>query len=172
MKRAKPLDSLILTLRGEKVLIDADLAEVYGVSTKRLNEAVKRNAERFPEDFLFRLTAKEKEEVVANCDHLARLKFSPQLPFAFTEHGALQAANVLKGDRAVAMGVYVIRAFVQMRGQLMMNAVIEKQLAAMDRKLLEHDEALAIIWNRLKPLLAPPPPPAQEPPKPRIGFKP
>ena len=172
MKSAKPLDSLILTLRGEKVLIDADLAEVYGVSTKRLNEAVKRNAERFPEDFLFRLTAKEKEEVVANCDHLARLKFSPQLPFAFTEHGALQAANVLKSDRAVAMGVYVIRAFVQMRGQLMMNAVIEKQLAAMDRKLLEHDEALAIIWNRLKPLLAPPPPPAQEPPKPRIGFKP
>ena len=172
MKRAKPLDSLILTLRGEKVLIDADLAEVYGVSTKRLNEAVKRNAERFPEDFLFRLTAKEKEEVVANCDHLARLKFSPQLPFAFTEHGALQAANVLKSDRAVAMGVYVIRAFVQMRGQLLTNAVIEKQLAAMDRKLLEHDEALAIIWNRLKPLLAPPPPPAQEPPKPRIGFKP
>ena len=172
MKSAKPLDSLILTLRGEKVLIDADLAEVYGVSTKRLNEAVKRNAERFPEDFLFRLTAKEKEEVVANCDHLSRLKFSPQLPFAFTEHGALQAANVLKGDRAVAMGVYVIRAFVQMRGQLLTNAVIEKQLAAMDRKLLEHDEALAIIWNRLKPLLAPPPPPAQEPPKPRIGFKP
>ena len=92
MKRSKPIESLILTIRGRKVMIDADLAAVYGVTTKRLNEQVKRNADRFPEDFLFRLTAKEKEEVVANCDHLAQLKFSPKLPMAFTEHGAIMAA--------------------------------------------------------------------------------
>lgn len=85
----------ILLVRGERVLVDADLAQLYGVSTKRLNERVKRNERRFPPDFAFRLTKTEKDEVVANCDHLANLKFSPVLPRVFTEHGAVMAANVL-----------------------------------------------------------------------------
>jgi hypothetical protein len=168
MKPAKPIESLILTVRDQKVILDADLAELYGVPTKRLNEAVKRNADRFPEDFLFRLTTAEKDEVVANCDHLTRLRFSPQLPFAFTEHGALQAANVLKSERAVAMSVYVIRAFIQMREQIAANAAILKRLAEIDKTLLKHDEALRVIWRELQPLLNPPP----DPPKPRIGFRP
>lgn len=91
---------LRLVIRGLKGMIDADLAELYGVPTKRLNEQVKRNAERFPADFMFQLTVEEKVEVVTNCDHLARLKFSKALPFAFTEHGAIQASNVLASPQA------------------------------------------------------------------------
>ena len=168
MKSTKPIEALILSVRNQKVILDADLAGIYDVPTKALNQAVKRNAERFPEDFIFRLSPEEKREVVTNCDHLSRLKSSPQLPWAFTEHGALQAANVLKSDRAAAMSVFVIRAFVLMREQLAANATILQHLAAMDRKLLEHDEALVILWNKLKPLLVPPPPT----PKRRIGFHP
>lgn len=89
------IESRILLIRGQKVMLDSDLAKLYGVSTKRLNEQVKRNQKRFPADFMFKLTAKEKAEVVANCDHLSRLRFSPVLPNAFTEHGALMAASVL-----------------------------------------------------------------------------
>src|ERR1044071_7344029 len=110
-----PLEKRILTIRGEKVILDSDLAELYGVSTKRLNEQVKRNADRFPADFAFLLTDGEKAEVIANGDHLARLKFSPVLPRAFTEHGAIMAANVLNSAQAVQMSVFVIRAFVKMR---------------------------------------------------------
>ena len=153
---------------GRKRRGNADLSELYGVPTKRLNEAVKRNADRFPEDFLFRLTAAEKEEVVANCDHLARLKFSPQLPYAFTEHGAIMAATVLNSPEAVAMSVYVVRAFIQMREQIAANAEVLKRLAEIDKTLLKHDKSLQIIWAQLQPLLQPPP----DPPKPRIGFKP
>jgi hypothetical protein len=105
----------ILLIRGEKVVLDADLAEFYGVNTKRLNEQVKRNKGRFPEDFAFRLTADERSEVVAKCDHLSKLKYSPILPYAFTEHGALMAASVLSTQRAVEMSIFVIRAFVTMR---------------------------------------------------------
>ena len=95
------VEQRILVIRGLKVMIDADLAELYGVPTKALNQAVKRNAERFPADFMFQLTSEEKAEVVTNCDHLARLKFSRALPFAFTEHGAIQASNILASPQAV-----------------------------------------------------------------------
>ena len=91
----------ILVIRGQKVVIDADLAALYGVPTKRLNEQIKRNPGRFPADFVFQLSRVERDEVVANCDHLQRLKFSPTMPFAFTEHGALMAASVLNTPRAV-----------------------------------------------------------------------
>ena len=101
-----PLERRILTVRGEKVILDSDLAGVYGVTTKRLNEQVKRNAERFPADFAFLLTDSEKAEVVANCDHLSRLKFSPVLPRAFTEPRAVMAANVLNSSKAVQMSVF------------------------------------------------------------------
>jgi hypothetical protein len=169
MKSKKPLESLILTVRGVKVLLDLDLAEIYGVPTKRLNEQVKRNGDRFPEDFVFQLNAKEKEEVVANCDHLVRLKFSHQLPYAFTEHGAIMAATVLNSPEAVAMSVFIVRAFMQMRGQLAANAAILKRLAEIDKTLLEHNAGLRTIWTKLQPLLAPPP----EPPRKRIkGFNP
>ncbi len=166
MKRAKPLESLILNIRGRKVLIDADLAAIYGVETRTLNQAVKRNAERFPEDFIFQLSAAEKSEVITNCDHLARLKFAKSLPFAFTEHGAIMAASVLNSREAVAMSVYVVRAFIRVREQLVVNAAILKRLAEIDKSLLQHDSALRDIYHKLLPLLQPPP----DTPKRRIGF--
>ena len=109
VKRLKPIESLILTLRGRKVLIDADLATIYGVETRTLNQAVKRNAERFPEDFIFTLNAAEKLEVITNCDHLAQLRFAKSLPFAFTQHGAIMAATVLNSKQAVTMSVIGLR---------------------------------------------------------------
>ena len=150
-------------------MIDADLAEIYGVTTKVLNQAVRRNTERFPADFVFRLTSKEKTEVVTNCDHLSRLKFSPALPRAFTEHGAIMAATVLNSPEAVAMSVYVVRAFIRMREQLAANAAILKRLAEIDRTLLRHDASLRDIYHKLLPLLQPPP---ELPRKRRIGFLP
>ena len=161
-----PLESLILTIRGQKVLLDADLALIYGVPTKALNQAVKRNAERFPADFLFQISPDEKSEVVTICDRLARLKFSRQLPFAFTEHGALMAANILNSPEAVKMSVHVVRAFIKQRELLAGQAEILKKLAQMDAKLLKHDDSLRVIWRELQPLLAPPPVPPRE----EIGF--
>jgi hypothetical protein len=168
MKRLKPAESLILTIRDSKVLIDADLAAIYGVETRALNQAVKRNSERFPKDFIFQLNADEKLKVITNCDHLERLKFAKSLPFAFTEHGALMAATVLNSPEAVAMSVYVVRAFIQMREQLAANREILKRLTEIDKTLLEHDSVLRDIYRKLLPLLQPPP----EPPKRRIGFGP
>jgi len=168
MKPRKPIESLIINLRRQKVILDADLAELYGVPTKRLNEQVKRNAGRFPRDFLFRLSAAEKSEVVAKCDHLIRLKFAKTLPYAFTEHGAIMAATVLNSPEAVTMSLYVVRAFIQMREQIVANIGVLKRLAEIDKTLLKHDKSLQIIWHELQPLLNPPP----EPPKRRIGFQP
>jgi hypothetical protein len=166
MKPNPPLESLILTLRGKKVILDADLAALYGVPNKALNQAVKRNSDRFPADFLFQLTETEKTEVVTNCDHLARLKFSRTLPFAFTEHGALMVANVLNSPDAVKMSVHIVRAFIKQREIMLAQADVLKRLAQMDNMLLKHDDALRVIWRELQPLLQPPP----APPKRHIGF--
>ena len=127
------IESKIFLIRGQKVMLDADLAELYGVETKRLNEQMRRNIERFPEDFMFRLSAEEKAEVVANCDHLVRLKYSPTLPYAFTEHGALMLGNVLKSDRAVEVSLMVVRTFVQLRQMLASNAELSRKLAALEK---------------------------------------
>jgi hypothetical protein len=159
-------ESLILSIRDHKVILDADLAAVYGVPTKALNQAVKRNADRFPEDFLFQLTRSEKEQVVTICDHLSRLKFSKTCPYAFTEHGALMAANVLSSPEAVKMSVHVVRAFIKQRELLMAHSDVLKKLAQMDAKLMKHDEALRAIWQELQPLVTP----APLPPKKEIGF--
>lgn len=156
----------ILNLRSQPVLIDADLARLYGVPTKRLNEQVRRNCDRFPADFLFELTPEEKAEVVANCDHLQNLKFSKALPHAFTEHGALMAANVLNSAEAVKMSVFIIRAFIKQREALSANTTILKRLAEIDKTLLLHDSALRDLYQKLLPLLQPPP----DKPRPRIGF--
>jgi hypothetical protein len=187
MKAKKPIESLILNLRNQKVILDADLAELYGVPTKVFNQAVKRNADRFPEDFMFQLTAQEwrnlksqiatsslekpqAEAVVSNWSQFVtsskRHRGAAYRPTAFTEHGAIMAATILNSPEAVAMSVFVVRAFMQMREQLAANAAILKRLAEIDKTLLEHDSALRTIWTKLQPLLAPPP----EPPKRRIGF--
>lgn len=128
------IESRIQLIRSQKVMIDSDLAELYGVATKRLNEQVKRNHERFPSDFMFQLTPAEKQEVVANCDHLAKLKFSKSLPLAFTEHGAIQAANVLASPQAIEVGVYVVRAFVHLRELVVSNTELALRLEELENK--------------------------------------
>jgi hypothetical protein len=172
--QALPLEERIVTVRETKAILDADLAELYGVSTKALNQAVKRNAERFPPDFAFLLTAKEKNEVVTNCDHLARLKFSPVLPRAFTEHGAIMAANVLNSQQAVQMSVFVVRAFVKMRRLLGDTRELAQRLSLLEQDLKTrlniHEAAIVDVLQRIMRILEPPPPPPPEPPRPGIGF--
>ena len=166
MKAPKPIETLILTLRDQKVILDLNLAEIYGVETRVLNQAVKRNAERFPEDFFFELTREEILRISQTVTSLANLKFSKQVQ-AFTEHGALMAANVLNSREAAEMSVFVIRAFVRAREQLAANAAILKRLAEIDKTLLAHDTAFRDGYRKLLPLLQPPPDP---PKKGRIGF--
>ncbi len=159
----------ILIIRGHKVMIDTDLAELYGVKTKALNQAIKRNAARFPEDFMFRLSSEEKQEVVTKCDHLNKLKFSKTLPFAFTEHGAIQAANVLNTPQAIEVGVYVVRAFVQLRELITTNKELALRLNELEQriehKLESHDQAITGLIKTLRQLMAP-----EVPKKRPIGF--
>jgi len=170
-----PADSVasrILTMRSQKVIIDSDLAAIYGVTTKRLNEQVKRNKKRFPPDFVFRLTPMERQEVVANCDHLADLKFSPILPYAFTENGAVMAANVLNSPQAVRMSVFVVRAFVQMRELLSGSKELALELKKLEAKLTDrldlHETAIVDVLKRIMELLDPPPAPSV--PEKSMGF--
>ena len=155
----------ILTVRGQRVLLDADLARLYGIETRVLNQAVKRNQDRFPEEFAFSLTREEILSISQTVTSLAQLKFSRSVQ-VFTEHGALQAAGVVNSPAAVQMSLYVIRAFVKMREELTANVTILKRLAEIDKTLLEHDSALRDVYRKLQPLLQPPP----EPSKRRIGF--
>ena len=156
------IERSILLIRGEKVMLDLDLATIYGMTTKVLNQAVKRNASRFPSDFMFQLTESEKAEVVTNCDHLARLKFSPYLPFAFTEHGALMLANVLNSESAVNTSVMVVRAFVKLRQMLGTNAELSRKLDAMEKK---YDAQFKVVFDAIRQLMSPSAKPKRE-----IGF--
>lgn len=159
------LETRILTIRGRHVLLDSDLAGAYGVSTKALNQAVRRNAQRFPPDFCFQLTKAERQEVVTNCDHLGHLKFSPTLPRAFTEHGAIMAASVLRNRRAVQLSIYVVRAFVHLRDTVRAHTVLERELQRLERRVTAHDHDLRGILGALRQLLQRP----AKPPR-RIGF--
>ena len=136
---AGKIEQRILMIRGEKVIIDADLAEFYGVPTRRLNEQVKRNKGRFPEDFMFQLNAEEKSEVVAKCDHLEKLKFSKALPYAFTEHGAIMAASVLNSPQAAEVSIFIVRAFVKLRQIISEHKELTRKISQIERHLLGHD---------------------------------
>lgn len=139
------IENKILLIRDEEVMLDADLAALYGVTTKRLNEQVKRNRDRFPEDFMFQLSEKEQAEVVANCDHLKRLKFSPNLPHAFTEHGATMLATVLNSPVAVQASIQVVRAFVKLRQILSTSKELAHKLEQLERTTEKHDEEIKAI---------------------------
>ena len=157
------IEKKILLIRGQKVMLDADLAYLYGVETKRLNEQVRRNKERFPEDFMFQLSAQEKMEVVANCDHLSKLKFSPNLPYAFTEHGAIMAASVLNTPLAVEVSVQVVRAFVKLREMILSHKDLAKKLEDLEKK---YDSQFKLVFDAIRQLMAPPEPRKKRP----IGF--
>ena len=160
---------LIHTIRGQRVILASDLAKLYGVPTFRLNEAVKRNKVRFPSDFMFQLSRLESLEHSRSQNAMLNTQGAniKHLPYVFTEHGAIMAANVLNSPKAVAMSVYIVRAFVQQREAIAANDAILKRLAEIDKTLLLHDSALRDIYQKLLPLLQPPP----DPPKPKIGFR-
>lgn len=163
--------SKILVIRGIKVMVDSDLADLYGVSTKRLNEQVKRNILRFPVDFMFQLSEKEKQEVVANCDHLIRLKFSPYLPFVFTEHGAVMLASVLNSERAILVNIQIVRIFIRIRQMLNSNEEIYRQLNELQKKDIEHDRQIFLIFEYLKQLEITKQEEVKLSDRKRIGFK-
>ncbi len=198
------LEPLIVTIRGHRVILDADLAKLYEVPTFRFNEAFKRNRHRFPDDFAFQLTAKEFSDLrsyietsnvkgivdLTNTGNSSQFAMSSSQeskalnwsqfvtsssrhrgkayrPWAFTEHGAVMAANILRSERAVHMSVFVVRAFVRLREHVVANQAILKRLAEIDRTLLQHDSSLLDLYEKLLPLLQPPP----AHPKRRIGFQ-
>jgi ORF6N domain-containing protein len=157
------IERSILWIRGQRIMLDADLAFLYGVPTKALNQAVRRNRDRFPKDFMFRLTRREKGKVVTDCDHLARMKFSSTLPHAFTEHGAIMLANVLNSPKAIAVSLQVVRTFVRLREILASHAELSRRLDALE---LRHDRRFTQVFAALRELLEAPAPPERK----RIGF--
>ena len=150
------IESRILLIRGHRVMLD-------GVSTKRLNEQVKRNQDRFPADFMFKLTSRERAEVVANCDHLRRLKYSVTLPYVFTEHGAVMLASVLNSPVAVQASIQVVRAFTLLREILATHSALARKLAQLEQK---YDKQFKVVFDAIRQLMAPP-----EKRRKQIGFR-
>lgn len=146
------IHSSILLIRRHKVILDRDLAEFYSVETRVLNQAVKRNITRFPDDFMFRLTPQEKVQVVTNCDHLSSLKFSSALPYAFTEQGVAMLSSVLRSKRAVEVNIAIMRTFVKLREILAGNEALRRKIEAMERR---YDEQFNLIFNILSEMATP-----------------
>jgi hypothetical protein len=163
---SQKIESRILILRGQRIILDADLSALYGVTTKRLNQQVKRNQERFPSDFMFQLTSPEKHEVVANFDQLANLKYSLTNPYAFTEHGVIMAASVLDTPYAIEVSVLVVRTFVKLRQLLALNKELRHKLLEIERKIQDHDGAIRDLIQTIHHLMEPPSPVKKN----RIGF--
>ncbi|MBW2250294.1 MAG: ORF6N domain-containing protein [Deltaproteobacteria bacterium] len=160
-----PVESIvkkIIVLRGEKVLLDRDLAELYEVPTKVLNQAVKRNERRFPSDFMFRLTKQEKKELVTNCDRFRTLKHSSVLPRAFTEQGVAMLSSVLNSDRAIGVNIAIMRAFVKLRVMLASHKDLTRKIAELEKK---YDEQFAIVFEAIQHILE-----EDEKPKKKIGY--
>jgi hypothetical protein len=175
------ITTLIVTVRGKRVILDQDLAALYGVPTFRFNEAVKRNRNRFPEDFMFQLT---RDEAASLTSQFAMSKSGRggrrTLPYAFTEHGTVMAANILRSPRAIQMSVFVVRAFIRMRQMIIEQRGLARKLAELEKKLTArldvHETAITEVLRQIMRLLSPPPEPEPEPepgpgpPKKRIGF--
>lgn len=169
------VESKILVMRGRKVILDSDLAELYGVEVKRLNQQVKRNAERFPQDFVFRVTANGLRLQIATSNAKAKSKGKPQTstrggrryrPYAFTEHGAIMAATVLNSKRAVEMSIFVVRAFVRMREALATNQRIVAKLKELETRVGNHDADIQEIVDAIREMMKPPAAPGR-----KIGFR-
>jgi phage regulator Rha-like protein len=167
---------VIREVRKKRVILAPDLAKVYGVTAKRLNEQVRRNIERFPDDFMFQLTEEETRELQDSRSQIATLKRGQNikyLPYAFTEHGAVMAANVIRSKRAIAMSVYVVRAFVKLREVLASSSQLEKKLSELEDKLTTrqdvHEKAILQLFSQIRELLHPPPQQLPQRQR-RIGF--
>jgi hypothetical protein len=153
---AEVIHRRIFLIRGEKIMVDRDLAELYGVQTKVLNQAVRRNKERFPESFMFQLTKSERDELVTNCDHLSGLKFSSQMPYAFTEQGVAMLSSVLRSKRAIQVNIQIMTTFVQLRRMLADNKELARRLDELERK---YDAQFKVVFDALRKLISPPDPP-------------
>ena len=162
---AEIIEQRIFVIRGQKVMIDRDLAELYDVETKNLNRQVKRNIERFPSEFMFQLNTKEKNELVANWHRFDSLKHSVTMPFVFTEHGVAMLSSVLNSERAVKMSIQIIKAFVKLREFITTHKELAEQLKSLEQKVGKHDEAIQAIFEAIRELMQPP-----NPPRKRIGF--
>ncbi len=164
---AVPVESRILILRHQRVILDSDLAELYGVPVRQLNQQVKRNRERFPADFMFQLTAKEdqilRSQIVISSQKHGGRRYPP---YAFAEHGAIMAATVLNSKRAIEMSVFVVRAFVRMREMMVKNRQLAAKINELDRRLETHDTAIQDLIDAIKELMAP-----EETSKRKIGFQ-
>jgi hypothetical protein len=163
----------ILMIRNKRVMIDSDLAELYGVSTKRLNKQVKRNHKRFPLDFMFQLTAEEKKFLIEKNTRLNKLKYSSSLPLAFTEHGAVMMASVLNSEWAIQVNIQIVRIFTRIRELLLSHKDLLLKLEQLEKKLFKqddpwrkHEAEILLIFGALKKLMSQP-----DEPKRRIGFK-
>jgi hypothetical protein len=159
----------IFEIREQKVMIDADLARLYGVQTKRLNEAVKRNAMRFPEDLTFQLSAQERDELVANCDRFTNMKHSSTLPHAFTEAGVAMLSSVLNSETAIQINLQIIRAFIRLRRMLIDHKALRLVIEGLERRVGKNERDIQIAIKAIQSILTPPEPPK---PKIRIGFAP
>ena len=161
------IEDLIFILRGKKVMIDKDLALLYGVETKYLNRQVRRNYKRFPEEYIFQLSEGEKKELVTNWHRFNALKHSSVLPLAFTEHGVAMLAGVLNSDRAIKISVRIINEFVRLRRMIHANKELALRLAQLEKKIASHDESINSLLDAMHNLI-------EEPfgPKRQIGFKP
>jgi len=159
--------SKILVVRGQKVMIDRDLADLFGVETKRLNEQVKRNIKRFPSRFMFQLSPEEKDEVVANCDHLSNLKFSPFLPYVFTEHGTVMLANVLNSERAIQTSIFIVEAFIKLREMFSDTQNLKIEIEEIKHKIQSQDKNIELVFSYLDELMDKQTQPKE---RKRIGF--
>ena len=158
------IEQKIFNIRGQKVMLDRDLARLYGVATKVLNQAVKRNMKRFPEDFMFKLTRSEKNELVTNCDRFKTLKHSTVTPYAFTEQGVSMLSTVLNSERAIHVNIEIMRAFVRLRKMLASNAELARKLDALEKK---YDEHFKVVFDAIRELMTPP----AQTKKGKIGFR-
>lgn len=156
------IQQCILLVRSEKVILDKDLAKLYGVETRVLNQAVKRNLERFPNDFMFQLSKNEKQEVITNCDHLKSLKYSPVMPLAFTEQGVAMLSTVLRSKKAVEVNIAIMRTFVQLRRILADNKLLRDKIERLEKK---YDEQFQQVFAILECMID-----DEEKPKSRIGY--
>ncbi len=147
--------TMILVVRGQKVMIDRDLAELYGVSTKALNQAVKRNSARFPSDFMYKLTISEKIELVTNRDRFRMLKYSTSLPHVFTQEGVAMLSSVLNSERAIEVNIAIMRAFVKMRELLLTHKELTERIVELERRYSTHDQKIIAIFEVIKQMLEP-----------------
>ena len=146
----QPIENMIFEIRGQQVMLDRDLAMLYGVSTGRMNEQVKRNIARFPEPFRFQLTIEERNKVIAICDNYQNLKFAPSLPYAFTEPGVAQLSSVLHSPTAVEVSVKIMMAFVAMRQFMVRNASVFQRIESIERHQIETDQRVEEVFRRLE----------------------